>query len=66
MSVTPSLDNPPANAAPAGLPLKMKIRPDLTFENVTYQGIEYWVVKEPLGQKYFQFSAARFLFAQTA
>jgi len=33
----------------------MKMRPDLTFDPMTYQGVEYWVVKEPLGQKYFQF-----------
>jgi putative peptide zinc metalloprotease protein len=33
----------------------MKMRADLTFERMTYQGVEYWVVKEPLGQKYFQF-----------
>ncbi len=36
-------------------PIKMKMRPDLTFDRMTYQGVEYWVVKEPLGQKYFQF-----------
>ena len=32
----------------------MKMRPDLTFDRQTYQGVEYWVIKEPLGQKYFQ------------
>ena len=33
----------------------MKMRADLTSDLLTYQGIEYWVVKEPLGQKYYQF-----------
>ena len=33
----------------------MKMRSDLTCEPMTYQGVEYWVVKEPLGQKYYQF-----------
>ncbi len=33
----------------------MKMRPDLTFDYQLYQGVEYLVVKEPLGQKYFQF-----------
>ena len=40
---------------PSSPPIKMKMRPDLTFDPMTYQGVEYWVVKEPLGQKYFQF-----------
>ena len=40
---------------PTSPPIKMKIRPDLTFDRMTYQGVEYWVVKEPLAQKYFQF-----------
>ncbi len=31
------------------------MRADLTFARQSYQGVEYWVVKEPLGQKYFQF-----------
>ncbi|MEM7781734.1 MAG: biotin/lipoyl-binding protein [Planctomycetota bacterium] len=50
--------NPPRPVAPkqpTGVPVRMKIRSDLTFDRVTYQGIEYWVIKEPLGQKYFQF-----------
>ncbi len=33
----------------------MKMRSDLTYNPLTYQGVEFWVVKEPLGQKYFQF-----------
>ncbi len=36
-------------------PVRMKMRGDLTFDRLTYQGVEYWVVKEPLGQKYYQF-----------
>ena len=40
---------------PSGPPVKLKMRPDLTFDRQTYQGVEYWVVKEPLAQKYFQF-----------
>ena len=31
------------------------MRPDLTCDLLTYQGVEYWVIKEPLGQKYYQF-----------
>lgn len=43
------------SSQPPGPPIKMKMRPDLTYDQMTYQGVEYWVVKEPLGQKYFQF-----------
>jgi putative peptide zinc metalloprotease protein len=38
-----------------GPPVRMKMRPDLTFDHQNYQGVEYLVVKEPLGQKYYQF-----------
>ncbi len=40
---------------PKGPVVQMRIRADLTFTRMAYQGVEYWVVKEPLGQKYFQF-----------
>ena len=31
------------------------MRADLSSDLIAYQGVEYWVVKEPLGQKYYQF-----------
>ncbi len=31
------------------------MRSDLTSDLITYQGVEYWVIKEPLGQKFYQF-----------
>ena len=39
----------------SGPVVRMKMRSDLTCDSMTYQGVEYWVVKEPLGQKYYQF-----------
>ncbi len=36
-------------------PVKLKMRGDLTFDRQNYQGVEYWVVKEPVGQKFYQF-----------
>lgn len=47
MSTTLSQDSSPV--------VRMKMRSDLTYDRMTYQGVEYWVVKEPLGQKYYQF-----------
>ena len=57
MSIIPPPGNLPQQVAapPAGPPVQMKMRADLTFDRMTYQGVEYWVVKEPLGQKYYQF-----------
>jgi len=66
MSIIPP-PNPRATAAndghdgrlqptpPQGPAVQMKVRADLTFDRMNYQGVEYWVVKEPLGQKYYQF-----------
>jgi putative peptide zinc metalloprotease protein len=58
MSVIPPPNTPQPsakNSPPSGPPVKMKMRADLTYDRMTYQGVEYWVVKEPLGQKYYQF-----------
>lgn len=35
--------------------LPLRVRPDLTARQHTYQGRGYWVVKEPLGLNYFRF-----------
>lgn len=40
-------------AGPA--PIRLKKRPDLVCSRQHWQGVEYWVVKEPLGQKFYQF-----------
>ena len=56
MSIIPPPTEPPRqDTCPSGPPIKMKMRSDLTFDRMNYQGVEYWVVKEPIGQKYFQF-----------
>lgn len=61
MSIIPPPNNPAQPNAPhsapmpKGPPVKMKMRTDLTFDRMTYQGVEYWVIKEPVGQKYYQF-----------
>ena len=53
--IPPPTENPPRPGPPNGPPVKMKMRSDLTYDRMAYQGVEYWVVKEPLGQKYYQF-----------
>ncbi len=55
MSIIPPPKPGGPTAPPRGSVVQMKIRPDLTFDRMAYQGVEYWVVKEPLGQKYYQF-----------
>jgi len=68
LSIVPYPEQPgakPVNAAPpAGPPVQMKMRADLTFDRQSYQGVEYWVVKEPLGQKYFQLPPPVFFLLQ--
>ncbi len=41
--------------ASSSRPLPLRVRPDLTARQHTYQGCGYWVVKEPLGLNYFRF-----------
>ena len=55
-----SLAAPSANQ----VPIRLRMRPDLTFTRQHWQGVEYWVVKEPLGQKYFQFPPQVFFLLQ--
>lgn len=39
----------------AARPLRMRMRPDLTVRQHRYQGQAAWVVKDPVGLKYFRF-----------
>jgi len=45
-------------------PIRLRMRPDLTFTRQHWQGVEYWVIKEPLGQKYYQFPPQVFFLLQ--
>ncbi|HMP78863.1 MAG TPA: hypothetical protein PKD54_05385 [Pirellulaceae bacterium] len=36
-------------------PVRLRMRSDLNCTRMEYQGVEYWVIKEPLAQKYYQF-----------
>lgn len=44
-----------AHASSAQTPIRLKMRRDLEADRQHYQGVEYWVIKEPIGQKYYQF-----------
>ncbi|HAA60171.1 MAG TPA: hemolysin D, partial [Planctomycetaceae bacterium] len=35
-------------------PIPLQVRDDLIFERIEYLGISYWVVKDPVGLKYFR------------
>jgi len=35
-------------------PIPLQVRPDLRIERIEYQGVAYWVVKEPVGLKYYR------------
>lgn len=36
-------------------PLRLHCRPDLTIQRQSYQGRDYWVVKDPISLKYYRF-----------
>ncbi|MDR1959971.1 MAG: biotin/lipoyl-binding protein [Planctomycetaceae bacterium] len=44
--------------------LPIKIRPDLGSRKHQYQGRSYWVVKDPVGSKYFRFQEEEFAILQ--
>jgi putative peptide zinc metalloprotease protein len=41
-------------------PLALRMRPDLAVQRQTWQGREYWLVKDPLTLKYFRFEDEEF------
>ncbi len=41
-------------------PLALRMRPDLVVETQSWQGREYWLVKDPLTLKYYRFEAEEF------
>jgi len=45
----------PLMASSASRPLPLRVRPDLTTARRTWQGREYWVVKDPITLKYYRF-----------
>ena len=46
--------------ASSSRPLSLRMRADLTARRQTYQGRTYWVVKEPVGLRYFRFQEEEF------
>ena len=45
-------------------PLKLRVRPDLKVRRHKYQGRPFWVVKEPIGLKYYRFQEEEFSILQ--
>lgn len=50
--------------ASSSRPLGLRMRPDLTARRQRYQGQTYWVVKEPVGLKYFRFQEEEYAVLQ--
>ena len=42
-------------ASSSARPLRLRLRPDLTFKRQVYQGRDYWVAKDPISLKYYRF-----------
>jgi putative peptide zinc metalloprotease protein len=55
-----------ANPSPAAMtpsnrrPIPLQARPDLKIERIDYQGVAYWVVKEPVGLKYYRLQTEQY------
>ena len=45
-------------------PLRLHCRPDLTTQRQSYQGRDYWVVKDPIALKYYRFEEEEFALLQ--
>ncbi len=48
----------------SGRPLLLRKRPDLEASEQRYQGMSFWVVKEPVGLKYFRFQEEEYFILQ--
>jgi putative peptide zinc metalloprotease protein len=62
MGKTSSTQNP--MAASSARPLSLHARRDLSIQQQTYQGRDYWVVKDPLSLKYYRFEDEEFSLLQ--
>ncbi|TXT17541.1 MAG: peptidase M50 family, partial [Planctomycetota bacterium] len=41
-------------------PIPLQVRPDLKIERIDYQGVAYWVVKEPVALKYYRLQTEQY------
>ena len=51
-------------ASSASRPLRLHMRRDLTFQRQSYQGRDYWVVKDPISLKYYRFEEEEYALLQ--
>ena len=45
-------------------PLRLHCRPDLTFQHQSYQGRDYWAIKDPISLKYYRFEEEEYALLQ--
>ncbi|MEM7785826.1 MAG: hypothetical protein AAF623_20935, partial [Planctomycetota bacterium] len=60
MSINPVLHDNELQSADVERRLYLEFRKDLIVERQTYQGRDYWVVKDPLNLKYYRFEEEEF------
>ena len=41
-------------------PIPLEARPDLRIERIEYQGVAYWVIKEPVGLRYYRLQTEQY------
>lgn len=59
-----SRSNPDALESSSSRVLRMRVRPDLEYQQQIYQTRQYWVVKDPLSLRYFRFEEEEFSLLQ--
>src|SRR5437868_3289226 len=64
MSANPSTLTPAMPAGQAAEHLQVKLRPDLIVQPQFYEGMTHYVIKDPIGLKYFRFKAEEFFLLQ--
>ena len=54
-NILPETTSQSLMASSSSRPLPLRVRPDLTTARRSWQGREYWVVKDPITLKYYRF-----------
>ena len=64
MAVQLNANDAAAMTSSSSRPLRLRMRPDVTAVRQSYQGRNYWVLKDPLSLKYYRFEEEEYQLLQ--
>ena len=64
MEITRMSHRAASHVSSTSRPLPLRMRPDLTARRHSYQGRQYWVLKDPVALKYFRFEDEEYAILQ--